>query len=82
MTKAFITGFTGMVGSRLVDFLLEETDWEVYGFCRWNDDLSNIRHLSDRINSKDRVFLLYGDLNDYASVLTSLKIATRNMSFI
>ena len=40
---------------------------------RWNDDLSNIRHLSDRINSKDRVFLLYGDLNDYASVLTSLK---------
>ena len=71
--KCFITGITGMVGSHLVDFLLEETDWEVYGFCRWNDDISNIKHLSRRINDKDRVFLLYGDLNDYASVLSSIK---------
>ena len=31
MAKALITGITGMVGSPLVDFLLENTDWEVYG---------------------------------------------------
>ena len=26
---AFITGITGMVGSHLADFLLENTDWEI-----------------------------------------------------
>ena len=71
--KAFITGITGMVGSHLADFILENTDWEVYGFCRWNDDLTNIRHLSKRINDEKRVFLLYGDLNDYASVFSSIR---------
>ena len=28
MAKALITGITGMVGSHLVDFLLENTDWD------------------------------------------------------
>ncbi len=32
--KALITGVTGMVGSHLCDFLLENTDWDVYGVCR------------------------------------------------
>ena len=73
MKKAFITGITGMVGSHLVDFLLENTDWKVYGFCRWNDDFANIDHLSERINNSDRVFLIYGDLNDYSSVFTSIR---------
>ena len=26
--KALITGITGMVGSHLADYLLENTDWE------------------------------------------------------
>ncbi len=30
MINAFITGITGMVGSHLADFLLENTDWKVY----------------------------------------------------
>jgi GDP-mannose 4,6-dehydratase len=71
--KAFITGITGMVGSHLTDYLLKNTNWDVYGYCRWNDDLNNIRHLSEKINKKDRVDLLYGDLNDYASVFSSIK---------
>ena len=33
--KALITGVTGMVGSHLADFLIENTDWDVYGVCRW-----------------------------------------------
>ena len=32
--KALITGITGMVGSHLADFLLENADWDVYGVCR------------------------------------------------
>mgnify|MGYP003116341041 FL=1 len=73
MTKAFITGITGMVGSHLSDYLLKETDWEIHGFCRWNDNFENIKHLFDRINNRNRIHLTYGDLNDYASVLHALK---------
>lgn len=66
--KALITGFTGMVGSHLADHLLAETDWDVHGFLRWNDDLSNVEHLLPRINEKDRLGLVYGDLNDHPSL--------------
>ena len=65
---ALITGITGMVGSHLADFLLEHTDWEIYGLCRWRSPLSNISHLIGRINSKDRICLLYGDLRDSLSI--------------
>lgn len=71
--RAFITGITGMVGSHLVDFLIENTDWEIYGFLRWNDRLDNIEHHFDRINNKDRVHLLYGDLNDLPSLEKAVK---------
>ncbi len=81
MKTAFITGITGMVGSHLVDFLLEHTDWNIYGFARWNDSLSNITHLSKRINSKDRVELIYGDLNDLASLIKSIAIAKPDFVF-
>tara|TARA_R110000744_G_scaffold304383_1_gene412913 strand:- start:585 stop:1595 length:1011 start_codon:yes stop_codon:yes gene_type:complete len=66
--KCLITGITGMVGSHLVDFLIKNTDWVIYGLCRWNDDLSNLNHLIPRINLKDRIHLIYGDLNDYPSL--------------
>ena len=66
--KALITGITGMVGSHLVDFLLEKTDWEIFGLCRWSDDFDNINHLIPLVNKKERVRLVYGDLNDYASL--------------
>jgi len=68
MKYALITGITGMVGSHLVDYLLKNTDWVVYGFCRWNDDFSNLKHHFREINRKERIHLVYGDLNDYASV--------------
>jgi GDPmannose 4,6-dehydratase len=74
MTKkrALITGVAGMVGSHLTDFLLENTNWDVYGFCRWNDNLENLEHLTHRINKKDRVHLIYGDLNDLASLIETM----------
>ncbi len=31
--RALITGITGVVGSHLADFLLANTDWEIYGMC-------------------------------------------------
>ncbi len=66
--RVLITGITGMVGSHLTDFLLENTDWDIFGMCRWRSPLSNIDHLVPRINAKDRVQLLYGDLRDYLSI--------------
>jgi len=66
--RALITGITGMVGSHLADYLLENTDWEIYGLCRWRSPLTNINHHIPRINTKDRVHLVYGDLRDSLSL--------------
>ncbi len=66
--KALITGITGMVGSHLTDFLLKETDWEIYGMCRWRSPLDNVAHVLDRANRKDRLHFLCGDLRDYISL--------------
>tara|TARA_R100000664_G_scaffold27197_1_gene37754 strand:+ start:20861 stop:21871 length:1011 start_codon:yes stop_codon:yes gene_type:complete len=66
--RALITGITGMVGSHLTDFLLEETDWDIFGLYRWNDNLENIEHLFEKINKKDRIELCNGDLNDLVSL--------------
>ena len=68
--RAFITGITGMVGSHLTDFLIENTDWEVYGFLRWDDRLDNIEHLFPIAGS--RVSLIYGDLNDLSSLISAI----------
>lgn len=71
--KALITGVTGMVGSHLADFLIENTDWEVYGVCRWRSPLDNVVHLLERVNKKDRVFFEYADLNDEMSLIAVIK---------
>lgn len=66
--RALITGVTGMVGSHMVDFLLESTDWDIAGQCRWRSPLDNIRQHINRINAKDRLQLLYADLRDTISM--------------
>ncbi|MGD0657406.1 MAG: GDP-mannose 4,6-dehydratase, partial [Syntrophorhabdales bacterium] len=40
--RALITGITGMVGSHLADYLLEQTDWDIVGMCRWRSPLDNV----------------------------------------
>ena len=72
-TRVLITGITGMVGSHLAEFLLEKTNWDIYGMVRWRSPLDNIESLIPRINEKDRVFLLYGDLNDHSSLIDVIK---------
>jgi len=67
-TRAFITGISGMVGSHLADYILEHTNWDVYGMCRWRSPLDNVEHLLDRANRKERVHFVYGDLCDYISI--------------
>ena len=74
-TRALITGITGMVGSHLADHLLENTNWDIYGMCRWRSPLDNVQHLLDRANRKDRVFFIDGDLTDYISLTNAIEIS-------
>ncbi len=67
--KALITGVTGMVGSHLADYLLENTEWDIYGVCRWRSPLDNVEHLLERVNRKERLYFEYADLNDEMSLI-------------
>jgi len=73
MKTALITGITGMVGSHLADYILENSDWNIVGMARWRSPIDNIGHLVDRINEGDRIRLSYGDLNDIVSLQNVLK---------
>jgi GDPmannose 4,6-dehydratase len=79
--KALITGISGMVGSHLADYLLEHTDWDIHGMCRWRSPLDNVKHLLDRINQRDRVYFLYGDLRDYISIQNVIEQAKPDYVF-
>lgn len=71
--QALITGISGMVGSHLADYLLANTDWNIHGLCRWRSPNDNVEHLFPRVNSKDRVFFHYADLNDQISLLNVME---------
>ncbi len=70
--RILITGISGQVGSILADFILENTDMEIIGLMRWQDPMSNLRHLTQRINRGDRIRILYADLNDPFSILRAI----------
>ena len=67
MKKVLITGITGFAGSHLMDYILENTDYQVYGLKRMNANLRNVNHAMDRIT------LLDGDLLDESSLISVLK---------
>ena len=66
--KILITGITGQVGSQLADYVLKNSDLDVIGMMRWQESLDNLYHLTDRINSKNRISIYYADLNDHAAL--------------
>lgn len=66
--RALITGLSGFVGSHLLDYLLAQTDWEIYGLTRWRSPLDNIRQHLPLIEKRERLFLVQGDLTDSVSL--------------
>ena len=66
--KILITGITGMVGSHLLDFLIDNTDAEIVGISRWRSPLSNISRHVPEINQKNRIFLENCDIRDSLGV--------------
>jgi GDPmannose 4,6-dehydratase len=79
--RALITGITGMVGSHLAEYLIDRTDWDIIGLARWRSPLDNIRALVPRINRKDRVTLVYGDLRDTISITEAVRQANPDYVF-
>ena len=79
--KALITGITGMVGSHLTDYLLKNTNWDIYGMCRWRSPLDNVEHLLKRENEGDRLYFEYGDLNDSHSLIKVLSFVKPDYIF-
>lgn len=61
--KVFVTGATGMVGSHLIDFLLDNTDWEIIGLIRWRSPLDNLESALNHFES-DRLKFKYADIRD------------------
>ena len=78
---ALITGITGMVGSHLADYLLENTNWFIYGMCRWRSPTDNVYHLFDRANRRDRISFIDGDLTDYLSLQRVIEISKPDYVF-
>ena len=62
--KVLITGITGMVGSHLLDFLIDNTDYEIVGISRWRSPLINISRHIPEINKKGRITLEHCDIRD------------------
>ena len=79
--RVLITGITGMVGSHLADYLLEHTDWEIFGMCRWRSPLDNVQHLLERANRKERLHFVDGDLCDYISLANAIEQARPDYVF-
>lgn len=66
MKKVLITGVSGQAGSYFVDYLLKNTDYELYGMVRRLsvENHGNIRH----VKNNARFHLFSGDLNDSHSI--------------
>lgn len=69
--RALITGISGMDGSHLADYLLEN-DYDVYGIIRRHSnhqsELNNIGHLV----AHPRLHIEYGDVTDMSSVESAI----------
>jgi GDPmannose 4,6-dehydratase len=73
MKKALITGITGQDGSYLAELLLQK-GYEVHGIVRRASTFNRERidHLRNDAETRDRVFLHYGDLGDSESLTAVL----------
>jgi GDP-mannose 4,6-dehydratase len=74
--NVLITGITGMVGSHLAEYVLENHPGvQVHGLIRWRSPLDNLQ------NVRGRVHLHYGDMRDLNSLVTILRKARPDRIF-
>lgn len=70
MKKVIITGVTGQVGSYMVDYLLANTDYKIYGAIR---RLSVPNHENIAHVNSDRFEIIEMDLSDEHSITSSIE---------
>jgi GDP-4-dehydro-6-deoxy-D-mannose reductase len=70
---ALITGITGQVGSQLADYILDNTDFNVVGMMRWQENIENLNHRTTEINKGRRIKIEYADLLDATSIRRLIK---------
>ncbi len=75
--RVFITGITGFVGSHMADYILKNTDAEIFGIKRWMEDTKNIDHLIGH----PRVTLYSADITDYAGVDRAVRLSKPDKVF-
>jgi len=73
--RVLVTGATGMVGSHLIDYLLANTDWEIYGLIRWRSPLDNLEHILNKIK------FVYGDIRDDVALRNAITLARPDYVF-
>ena len=66
MTTALITGISGFVGSYLAEYLIDNTDWNIFGMLRWQDSLENMEKTVPL--DGNCVQFVYADLRDTMAV--------------
>jgi GDP-4-dehydro-6-deoxy-D-mannose reductase len=66
MRRVLVTGVTGFAGSHLVDHLLAQGGYEIWGIQRWRSRTENIEHFADRIA------LLECDLRDATNTFETI----------
>ncbi|HEY9754698.1 MAG TPA: GDP-mannose 4,6-dehydratase [Oculatellaceae cyanobacterium] len=76
MTRVLITGITGMAGSHLAEYIVQNHQHvEIYGAKRWRAVNNNVSHIEDQIN------LIDCDLTDANGVIELLKTARPDFIF-
>lgn len=76
MTRALITGISGMAGSHLAEYLLTMPDMEVFGTIRWRSNLENITP-----ETRAKVKLIECDLRDQTSTDHMIRNVQPDMIF-
>jgi GDP-mannose 4,6-dehydratase len=79
--RALITGLGGFVASHLAEYLITNTDWEIYGTMRWQESTDNLQSLIPWINEGNRVHVVYADLNDAGSMNAAVNEAKPDYVF-
>src|SRR3990167_6031162 len=69
--KVIVTGCTGQAGSFMVDYLLKNTDYEIYGMVR-RLSVSNHKNIN-HLKTNPRFHLFSGDLTDGHSLQKSIE---------
>ena len=67
--RILITGANGFVGSHMIDLLLKDGEYKIFGLKRPNGRLRNVHHVLDKVEWID------GDLLDETSLIHALKIS-------